>query len=915
MATRTGPVGATLCGRRNECAALVRLVHDVRSGQSSALVLRGEPGCGKTALLSYLLDEAADFRVARVLGVESEMELAFAGVHQLCAQILDRLDELPDPQRDALRVAFGLRPGPAPDRFLVGLAVLSLLALAAEDRPLLCVIDDAQWLDKSSLQAMAFVSRRLVAESIAVVFATTKEAEPELVGLPGLAVDRLSDADARVLLASAVHGLLDDQIRDRIVAETDGNPLALLELPRGMSAAELAGGFSLPDARPLTSRIEQSFQRRIESLPADTRLLLLTAAAEPVGDPMLLWLAAEQLGFTAAAAAPAERASLLEVGTRVRFRHPLVRSAVYHSATPDERHRVHLALAEVTAPADSDRRAWHRAQAAPGPDEEVAEELERSAGRAQARGGFAAAAAFLARSAGLTMDPARRIERALAAAHAKYLAGAPGAALELLRTAQVGPLTELQMAQVDLLHGQIAFAVSRGSDAPPLLLKAANLLDPLDPTLARATYLEALSAAVFAGRLASGAGVFETAEAARSAPPAQQPPRPSDLLLDGLVAYITEGPAAGAPTLHRALEAFRREDLPTDIGLRWLWLACHTALVLWDYDSWQALAARHVSLTRDTGAFTVLPLALSSQIGVHIFGGELDAAVALVDEVRAVTETTGSNIALYDELGVAGWSGQAAETAKLIETCIPEFHRRGEGMGLTIAYWVDAVLHNGLGRYEVARVAAEQASSRPEQLGLAGWGLVELVEAAARLGLRVRAEDALERLVQTTRPAATPWALGVEARCRALLGGPDAEAFYLEALDHLSGTGVRVEQARTRLVYGEWLRRENRRVDAREQLRSAHEAFVRMGTEAFADRARRELSATGETVRKRSVESVQKLTAQEAQIARLARDGLTNSEIGAQLFISPRTVEWHMGKVFTKLDIRSRWELREAPDL
>jgi DNA-binding CsgD family transcriptional regulator/tetratricopeptide (TPR) repeat protein len=877
------------------------------------LVLRGEPGVGKSALLEYVIEQASGhgFRVARAAGVQSEMELPFAGLHQVCGPMLDRLERLPSPQRDALCVAFGLCEGAAPDRFLVGLAVLGLLSEVAEDGPLICVMDDAQWLDRATAQALAFVARRLVAESVGLLFALG-ESSDELAGLPELVVEGLGDADARALLGSVITGPLDERVRDRIVAETRGNPLALLELPQGVSRAELAGGFGLPDALPLSGRIEESFLRRLEALPGDARQLLLVAAAEPVGEPVLVWRAAERLGIGFEAAAPASAAGLIEFGARVRFHHPLVRSAVYRAASPEDRQRVHRALAEVTDPeVDPDRRAWHRAQAAAGHDEEVAEELERSADRAQARGGFAAAAAFHERAAGLTLDPACRAERALAAAQAKHRAGAPDAALELLAAAQAGPLDELQRARVDLLRAQIAAVTSHGGDAPPLLLKAARRLEPLDAGLAREAYLELLFAALFVGRLGSGGGgVLEAAQAARAAPPPPEAPRAPDLLLDGLAVLITDGYAAGTPILKRALSAFRSQAPSRDEGIRWLWVACYAARFVWDDETRHVLSTRFAQLARDTGALGVLPLALSARIAVHLNAGELDAAAALVEEVEAVTEVTGSGLAPYGALALAAWQGREAEAAELIEGTVQEAMRRGEGIGLSLIDSASAVLYNGVGRYEEALAAAEQAVERPEELIFTEWGLIELIEAAARSAMPERAADALRRLSETTRASGTDWALGVEARSRALLSEDEAaEGLYREAIDRLARTRVRVALGRAHLLYGEWLRREHRRVDAREELRTAHEMLTAMGIEAFAQRAARELLATGETARKRTIETSGELTAREGQIARLAGDGLSNVEIAARLFLSPRTVEYHLTKIFAKLEISSRHQL------
>jgi DNA-binding CsgD family transcriptional regulator len=901
--------------RRKERAVIDRLLGAAVIGQSGALVARGEAGAGKSALMGYADGAATTFRVARACGVESELELAFAGLHQLCAPFLGGLDRLPPPQRDAIETAFAISRGSPPDRFVIGLAVLGLLADAAQERPLLCVIDDLQWLDAVSAQALAFVARRLRSESVVLLFATRNAREPdELSGLPELRVEGLPDADARKLLAAAIPGQLDQRVVDRIVAETRGNPLALLELPRELSLVDLAGGFGLPNTLPLSGQIEESFRRRVERLPSQTQRLLLLAAAEPTGDAALLWRASALLGIGVGASAPAEADDLVEVGADVRFRHPLVRSALYRAASQEERRGAHRALAEATDPqVDPDRRAWHRAQAALEPDEGVAAELERSAGRARTRGGLAAAAAFLERSAALTVEPARRGERALAAAQAKQQAGAPDAALRLLAVAEQGPLDELQRAHVGLLRAQIAFVVHHGGDAPALLLQAVKQMEPLDARLARDTYLEALAAAQFAGRLARGSGVHEAANAALAAPPAPKPPRATDLLLDGLAVLLAEGYAHGAPILKGALQAFRSKDISDDEALRWTWLACRVAIDMWDYDTWDVLSIRLVELTRDAGALAALPLALTLRMGLHLYAGELGAVASLNAEVDAVTEATASQLAPYGALLLAAWQGREAEASEVIEATIAEVVPRGEALGLTAARWATAVLYNGLGRYQEALAAAMQASDREEDLGFSNWSLAELVEAAVRSGETAAGADALERLTRSTRPCGTDWALGIEARSRALLSeGGSAEIQYREAIDRLGRAGVRVELARARLLYGEWLRREHRRLDAREQLRIAHDMFTEWGIEAFADRAARELLATGETARKRSLETWGELTAQESQIARLARDGLSNPDIGGRLFISPRTVEYHLHKVFSKLRISSRNELGQV---
>jgi DNA-binding CsgD family transcriptional regulator len=903
-----------LRGRRAECAKLERLLEAMHLGRSSVVVLRGEAGIGKTALLEYASECAAGCRVVRAVGVESEMELPFAGLHQLCAPLLDGLDRLPPPQRDALGTAFGLTSGARPDRFLVGLAFLSLLSDAADQEPLLCLIDDAQWLDRSSAQVLAFVARRLKAESIALVFAAREPGElDELAGLPELWLEGLSEVDARELLGSVVSGPLDERVAGRIVAETHGNPLALLELPHGTTPAELAGGFTLPAALPLPSLIEESFRERVERLPAECQRLLLVGAAEPVGDPALLRRAAEHLDLGPEAVGPAEAAGLLTLGARVTFRHPLLRSAIYRAASPEERRGAHQALAAATDPAlDPDRRAWHRAQSALAPDEDVAAELERSADRARERGGLAAAAAFLERAAALTPDPVRRARRELAAAQAKHEAGAPAAALELLATADQGPLDELQRARLERLRAQLAFALRRGSDAPPLLLAAAKRLEPLDAELARETYLEALAAAIFAGRLGGGLGVLQVAEAARAAPSAPPPARAIDLLLDGLASRFSDGYAAGVPALRQALDALSRHEGDGEDDIRWLWLACRTAPDLWEDETWHELATRQLQLARDAGALGVLPLAATYRAGVHVHAGEFAAAAALVEEADAITEATGNAPLAYTSLVLAAWRGQEAQALALIEAGREDATERGEGRAITLAEYATAVLYNGLGRYREALAAAQHASEH-DDLGLCGWALIELVEAAARSREPQLAADALELLSERTGPSGTAWALGIEARSRALLEeGHGAEELYLEATGRLGRCRIKVHLARAQLLYGEWLRRQNRRIEARATLRTAHELFTTIGAEAFAERAARELLATGETARKRTADTRGQLTAQETQIAELAREGHSNPEIGAQLFISPRTVEYHLHKVFTKLEISSRNELRRV---
>ncbi|WP_080697216.1 helix-turn-helix transcriptional regulator [Mycobacterium asiaticum] len=917
-----------LRGRRAECAALERLLSAARSGRSQVLVLGGEAGIGKTALLDFTAQRAVGFQTARVSGVESEMELAFAALHQLCIPLQDWIAELPAPQRDALEIAFGRAAGPAPDRFLVGLAVLSLIAAAAERQPLLFLVDDAQWIDRVSAQTLAFVARRLIAEPVAIVFAVRDGPSEDLAGLPELTLQGLNAGEARALLDSAVLGRLDNQVRDRIIAETRGNPLALLELPKGLTAAELAGGFGPPDAQPLVGQIERTFLRRIEQLSGHTQQLLVTAAAEPVGDAALLMRAAAHLGLPDDAAVGAEAAGLIDVGTRVRFRHPLVRSAAYRAASLMERRRAHRALAAVTdGDADPDRRAWHLALAATGPDEAVAVQLELSAERAQARGGVAAAAAFLERATQLTADPMRRSVRALAAAQAKRDAAAFDSADELLNIAESGggaALDDLQRARLTRLRAQIAFARSRSgdpdaptvSDAAVGLLDAARQLTALDNAQSRETYLEAVGAALFGGRLCPYGGIRMTAAAARTAPPGPHPARAVDLLLDGIAIRAAEGHAASLVTLRDALALIRSEaERGSDDIMRWFWQAFpivqeSAAHELWDDEIWHQLATHAVRMARQAGALAVLPLALVYRAGVHVQAGEFSAAATLIEEAEAITTATGYAPVKYHSVLLAALRGAESEALHLIGSALHDGLARGEGRVIALTSFATAVLYNGLGRYEEACAAARRACE-DDDLGLFGWCLVELIESATRSGDRDTAVDALSRLEERALASRTDWATGILARSRALLADDRrAEAHYREAIEKLGNTRIAVQLARAHLLYGEWLRRCNRRVDARSQLHTAHEMFTQMGAEGFAERSRRELLVTGQKVSKRAAAPAMELTAQEAQIAKLAGEGLTNPEIAAQLFISTHTVEWHLRKVFAKLGIKSRRQLR-----
>ena len=902
-----------LHGRRTECEFLDAALAEAREGRSRVVVLRGEAGAGKSVLLNYAVRRADGCRVATAVGIESEMELAYSGLHQLCAPVLDHVDRLPQPQRDALLTVFGRQVGPAPNPFLVGLATLTLLAEVAEQQPLLCVIDDAQWLDTASAQVVQFVGRRLLAERIALVCAARPQADGEvLAGMSALQVAGLGPSDARALLLDKLQGRLDAAVCDQIVTESHGNPLALLELPRTWNLADVAGGFGLPARHPVTTKIEQSYATRLAALPAETQLLVLAAAAEPLGDAFLLRRAVEILGLDMTAAGPAVDARLLDVGGRIEFAHPLVRSAAYGSAADENRRRVHRALAEATdSDRDADRRAWHRARGTLGPDEAVAAELEGAAGSAQARGGDAAAAAFLERAAELTPDPATWARRSLAAAQAKHLAGAPHAASVLVAAAAAGPLDALESALATSLQGEIAVYLQRDREAVGLLVDAALQLEALRPALARETHLMALRAGSQCGRLAADL-MRRAADAARHAPPPEGEPRPIDLLMAALAVRFTDGHAASAQDLKRALRALCDEGVASVQDPRWPWFARRAAFDLFDLDTARALSTRGVDVSRARGALGAAPRR------ARLAGAVADLRRRAQRGGRAAPGGRGDR--RNDPLGelfssrltLAGFRGDRAALSMAVETIEPLATERGDGMMLTFGEHARALAHNGAGQYEAALPDAESASAQDE-LAVSVWSLPELVEAAARCGKDQLAGDALERLSERTRAAGTEWALGIEARSRALIAPePAAEDLHLEAIDRLCRGRVLPELARAHLLYGEWLRRQARRVDAREQLREAHEMLTQIGMDAFAERARRELEATGATVRKRRPETRDELTAQEAQIAQLARDGHSNPAIASQLFLSPRTVEWHLRKVFAKLGIKSRRELESA---
>lgn len=907
-----------LVGRNRECQLLEDVLTGLRAGRSTVCVIRGEAGIGKTVLLEHLTVQASGITVTRAQGIQADMEMAYASLHQVCAPFLSAVESLPEPQREALQTAFGLATGDPPDRFLVGLAVLTLLTRASDIRPVLLVVDDAQWLDTVSLQTLQFVARRLLAEAIAMVFAVREpEGATTLAGMAELRLEGLDHKPAAALLESAFEGRLEPRVRDRLVAETRGNPLALLELSRGHSAAELAYG--LPETAPgsVPRQVEQDYARRLDALPEDTRTLLLIAAAEPVGDGRLLVRAAELLGITIDAA-PAKAAGLIEFGEPVLFRHPLVRSAVYQSADPVERRAVHRALAAVTDPVlEPDRRAWHVAQAADGPDESAAAGLERAADRARQRGGVAAEAVLLERATALTVDGWQRGLRALGAAEAYFSAAEPDRAIELARLAGLCPLGPLDRARLKRLRARLRFALSRSGEAAPLLLDAADQLAAQGSPLARETYVEAISATVFAGRVHGPHGARAAAVAARAsgAPPSSS--QTCDLLLDGVAALLTDDRATGVQTLHRALDPIVNEELGSrDAVMRWLIQAqlAQEAFVhqLWDFGAWQAIAARAVQLSREQGALSMLPLALMFAAGADFHRGEVAKATGHIAEANAISAATGYAPLTYASLVVTAWQGDESATLRMLEDALQAASSHGEVSLLGVTGYVKAVLYNGLGRYDLALAGAREGVDH-DGFNFTGWALTEHIEAAVRCGERDLAQESLGRLAGLTSGTGTGWAQGIQARSEALLrDGAEADRLYRDALLCLEADNIAVQVARTRLLYGEWLRRARRRSAARQHLREALEMFEAMDLTSFAERTRRELLATGEHLRTGDRASTSDLTPQEGQIAALASAGMTNARIGAELFLSPNTIDWHLRKVFAKLGIRSRRDLSQA---
>ncbi|MFI5592421.1 AAA family ATPase [Amycolatopsis sp. NPDC051758] len=893
MLTTSSRLGLVI-GRHDERHRLNEVIRNAASSQGGALVVKGEAGIGKTALLADATLEASAFRVVHASGSEFEQELPYAGVHQLCMPMLEHLTSLPPRHRDALQVAFGLADG-TPEVLHVGLAALGLLTAAAQDQPLLCLIEDAQWLDGESLKAMIFLARRLATDPIAMLFAVRSGpgSGDEFDELPGLLVGGLNDEDAKSLLTTRSPFPLDEQVRDRLVAEAQGSPLALLELPR-------AGGFVPPDGSSVPSRVERGFQDRLTGLSDQARTLLTVASADPTGDPSLLWTAAGHLGLDLTlAGAEATGTGLAEFGHRVRFCHPLARSAVYRAAPAAERRLAHDALAESTDPQVApDRRAWHRAQASASPDDDIAAELERCASRARARGGVAAAAGFLERSVALSLAPGRRIERTLAAGQANLDAGLTDVALELLSTLKTAELTEFQHARVDLLRGRAAFTQHRDNAGPVLMTRAASRLSTLDPPRARDCFLDAFEMSLLVGR--GGGVIHQVVTAARSAAPTSDVPD----LLDALLELVTSGYSTATPLLRHILHG---DDEP--LWVRRPALAAMIAIELWEPETHTTIAEWLVKEGGESGSPMLLQLGLAQKTIDAVIIGDIGQAIAAAAEEAAIADAAGIVSLVYHRLHLAAHRGRRDEFRELVRLAGNTPERAGQVTNLDATA---ATLNNGLADYPAALAAARRATEHHDVF-LTGLALPELIEAAVRCNDHAAAATALAGLTERTEASGTTVGQGITAYARGLVTG--VEEHFREAIELLSEGRVVPYLGRAHLLYGEWLRREGRRRDCRQHLHTAHELLSQSGSEGFARRAAGELRATGERMHSRSVQAYEKLTGQEVAVARLVASGATSNEVAGQLFISKRTVDAHLRSIFRKLGITSRRQLRDHPDL
>jgi DNA-binding CsgD family transcriptional regulator/tetratricopeptide (TPR) repeat protein len=893
-----------LIGRDPEVAELRRLLDAAADGRGGSLTLLGEPGIGKSAVLDAATTRLDGWRVLRATGSEFESDVPYSALHQLCAPVLDRLAGLPRPQRLALEAVFGVG-GVGPDPLLVGIAVLGLLL--GPDRgpqPVCCVVDDVQWVDACSRRVLAFVARRIAAEPVAVVFAArTADAVPDLGDLPRLELGGLSDVDAAELLRRTGRTGLDDEVRDRVVAEARGNPLVLLELEVGPWGLPADG-----DRRPgrALDAVADQFARRVEALPGPTRQLVGLAAVEPVGDLAILRRAATLLGLDVDRFDAAEEAGLVELGPRLRFRHPLVRAGAYRSTAPGWRRRAHAALAEATDPArDPDRCAWHRAHAVTGVDERVAEQLAASADRARSRGGWAAAAAMLDRAVELTPDPSRQGDRLLAAARMRLSAGEPGAARALVDQAERRPLAGSAPGEARLLRALVDFHVGRSLESTSALVDAAA---GLPPDRARETYLEAFASAMWVDR--QPGGLRRLALRIRERVPVRTPPRPLDLLLDALLEQALRPAGEAVPAMLRAVREVRAAASVSDAGPWWMELAFQMAMDLHDVDAAHDISSRQVELARRQGAYAVLPQALRYHaVGLTALGRFAEATAAF-GEARVIDEAAGTLNLAFAELIHLAWRGDRDGFDELTALVRKRIGRAE----VVTEYYATAVLANGLGEYDTALQTALTATAELEGGSYVVWHLdLELVEAAARAGRPEVAGAALARIGARAQAHPANWPVAAHLLARALLEpGDPADELYREAIDRLAETGARVFLARARLVYGEWLRRNRRRAEARVELRAAQRVFAGTGARAFADRAGRELSATGEHLARGDAHPLDALTAQERLIVTRVATGATSKEVAVTLFLSPRTIDAHLRNIYRKLGVSSRRQLRDV---
>ncbi|GID44106.1 LuxR family transcriptional regulator [Actinoplanes capillaceus] len=910
--------GDRLFGRETECAVLDGLLSEARSGHSAALVLRGEAGTGKTALLRYALSTATGAPAGSgagtlvISGVEAEAGLPYAGLHRLLIPLLPERGNLPPAQRAALEVACGLTDGPTPDLYLVSLAALTLLAAA----PRLCVVDDVHWLDPDSARALAFVARRLHAEGVVLLFGQRVVAEDPglLAGVDVLEITGLARDAAMALLSDVVTGDLDLGLAEHVAQSTGGNPLALTDLGRELTSEQLRGASPLPDPVPIGSRLEAHYSARVSGYPEATRTWLVLAAAGAGARHDHLLAAAGLLAVRPEDAAPAESDRLVSGTPPVVFRHPLVRSAVYGDAPPPRRRAVHAALAAaITGDADADRRAWHLAAATAAPDESVAAELERRADRAGARGGQAARSTFLSRAAELTPDETVRTGRRVEAAAAAMAAGAPVRALLLLETAGDDHLSG--PARGSALLTRALATVNTGAptalrDATALCLEAAGAFGA-DHGRARRAAVQAVDHAIGAEHLSSVSETTVAAEAARLA--ATDPDGLDGLLLAGYASFIQDGYAACVPLLRRAIAAIADPALPDETLRRRFVVGINYCNLLWDDDTKLLLLDRAEAAARRTGALHTLDL-------VHFVGAMTDAVLG---RLRHADRHDAAGQRLRRSIGITAEQEQVWRHPELVAWRAPDGFRETVPQALGVF----EMLHMG-GMHTVTRLAVaglEIASGaypaavellldivdlgRPRRYA---WALPDLVEAALRSGDRATAELACADLASAAGNSGTPRALGLLDRSRALLAAPEeAEEHYRAAVERLAATPAWGDLARARLLYGEWLRRRRRRRDARDQLATALEMFEEAGATVFAGRARAELGATGESMRSPvPKERETALTPQEAAVARLAGAGATNAEIAAHLYLSPSTVDYHLRKVFRKLGVTSRRRLR-----